>query len=77
AAGGGPTPPRPHVGDTEIGLDADEPVVLASVFKIPVVLEHVRQAASGTLERTECSPAPQGRRRAGRAAFIATDHLKE
>ena len=40
-------------GDDEVGLDPDEPVVLASVFKIPVVLEYARQAAAGELERTE------------------------
>ncbi|MEU0572158.1 serine hydrolase [Nonomuraea sp. NPDC005983] len=40
-------------GDAETGLDPDEPVVLASVFKIPVVLEYARQAAAGELERTE------------------------
>ncbi|MDP9867680.1 beta-lactamase class A [Streptosporangium brasiliense] len=40
-------------GDAEIGLGPDEPVVLASVFKIPIVLEYARQAAAGTLERTE------------------------
>ncbi|WP_336205399.1 serine hydrolase [Nonomuraea sp. LPB2021202275-12-8] len=40
-------------GDAELGLDPDEPVVLASVFKIAVVLEYARQAAAGELERTE------------------------
>ncbi|GLX02415.1 serine hydrolase [Microtetraspora sp. NBRC 16547] len=40
-------------GPDETGLNPDEPVVLASVFKIPVVLEYARQAAAGTLERTE------------------------
>ncbi|ACZ88461.1 serine hydrolase [Streptosporangium roseum] len=40
-------------GDAETGLGADEPVVLASVFKVPIVLEYARQAAAGTLERTE------------------------
>ncbi|WP_157252203.1 serine hydrolase [Nonomuraea typhae] len=37
----------------EVGLDAGAPVVLASVFKIPIVLEYARQAAKGELERTE------------------------
>ncbi|NUR91235.1 MAG: serine hydrolase [Nonomuraea sp.] len=37
----------------ETGHDPDEGVVLASVFKIPVVLEYARQAAAGELERTE------------------------
>ncbi|MEV7012886.1 serine hydrolase [Streptosporangium sp. NPDC051022] len=40
-------------GDDEIGLGSDEPVVLASVFKLPILLEYARQAAEGTLERTE------------------------
>ncbi|MFF3666449.1 serine hydrolase [Microtetraspora malaysiensis] len=40
-------------GSAEVGLNPDEPVVLASVFKIPVVLEYARQAAAGTLDRTE------------------------
>ena len=37
-------------GDLEVGLDADEPVVLASVFKIPVLLELTRQTAAGELD---------------------------
>ncbi|MEU4575670.1 serine hydrolase [Nonomuraea sp. NPDC023979] len=40
-------------GDAEFGLDPDEPVVLASVFKIAVALEYARQAAAGELSRTE------------------------
>lgn len=40
-------------GDVEVGLDPDAPVVLASVFKIPIALEYARQASAGTLERTE------------------------
>lgn len=40
-------------GDAETGLDPDEPVVLASVFKIPVALEYARQAAAGEIDRTE------------------------
>ncbi|SEN27871.1 serine hydrolase [Nonomuraea pusilla] len=39
--------------DAETGLDPDEPVVLASVFKIPIALEYARQAAAGELDRTE------------------------
>jgi beta-lactamase class A len=37
----------------ETGLDADELVVLASVFKIPVLLELARRAAFGQLSLTE------------------------
>ncbi|MFJ4650287.1 serine hydrolase [Nocardia sp. NPDC088792] len=40
-------------GDRELGLDADDPVVLASVFKIPVVLTYARQVAAGTLDPAE------------------------
>ncbi|MEV0390974.1 serine hydrolase [Nonomuraea sp. NPDC050643] len=40
-------------GAAEIGLDPDEPVVLASVFKIPIALEYARQAAAGEIARTE------------------------
>ncbi|MFI6318047.1 serine hydrolase [Nonomuraea sp. NPDC050556] len=40
-------------GDAEIGLDPDGPVVLASVFKLPILLEYARQAAAGELDRTE------------------------
>ncbi|WP_261808608.1 serine hydrolase [Nonomuraea sp. C10] len=40
-------------GDRETCLDADEPVVLASVFKIAVLLEYALQAAAGELARTE------------------------
>ncbi|MEV6101773.1 serine hydrolase [Nocardia sp. NPDC051981] len=37
-------------GDRELGLDADDPVVLASVFKIPVVLTYARQVVAGELD---------------------------
>ncbi|GAA3106484.1 serine hydrolase [Streptosporangium carneum] len=40
-------------GDAEVCYGADDPVVLASVFKLPILLEYTRQAAAGTLERTE------------------------
>ena len=40
-------------GPGEVCLDADEPVVLASVFKVPVALTYARQAAAGLLDRTE------------------------
>lgn len=40
-------------GDAEAGLDPDAPVVLASVFKLPILLEYARQAAAGEVERTE------------------------
>ncbi|SDG79510.1 beta-lactamase class A [Sinosporangium album] len=40
-------------GDGEVGVLPDAPVVLASVFKIPILLEYARQVAKGTLEATE------------------------
>ncbi|MFF4415254.1 serine hydrolase [Streptosporangium sp. NPDC001559] len=40
-------------GDAEVCFGADDPVVLASVFKLPILLEYARQAADGKLERTE------------------------
>ncbi len=40
-------------GDAEVNFGADDPVVLASVFKLPILLEYTRQVAAGTLERTE------------------------
>ncbi|MFI5808852.1 serine hydrolase [Streptomyces sp. NPDC051561] len=35
----------------EVSFRADERVVLASVFKVPILLEYARQAASGALDR--------------------------
>lgn len=40
-------------GDGEIGLAADEAVVLASSFKIPVALEYARRVAAGTVDPNE------------------------
>ncbi|MEV4759653.1 serine hydrolase [Micromonospora sp. NPDC049559] len=37
----------------ELGLGADEPVVLASVFKVLLVVEYARQAAAGQLDPAE------------------------
>ncbi|GAA3584837.1 serine hydrolase [Amycolatopsis ultiminotia] len=37
----------------EVSADADEPVVLASVFKIPVALAYAREVAAGRLDDTE------------------------
>lgn len=36
----------------EIGVGSDEPVVAASVFKVPVLTEYVRQVAAGELDPT-------------------------
>ncbi|MFI1383546.1 serine hydrolase [Embleya sp. NPDC020886] len=38
-------------GDGEVEYQGDAPVVLASVFKIPIALEYARQAADGRLDR--------------------------
>ncbi|AHH95683.1 serine hydrolase [Kutzneria viridogrisea] len=40
-------------GDREIGLDPDEPVVLASVFKLPVLVTYLRAVAAGELDPAE------------------------
>jgi beta-lactamase class A len=37
----------------QVGLSADEPVVLASVFKIPVAVAYAREVAAGRLDETE------------------------
>lgn len=39
--------------DREVALDADAPVVMASVFKITVCLELFRQAAAGEVDLAE------------------------
>ena len=45
------------VGDSdvaaEVALDADEPVVLASVFKIPIAITYAREVAAGRLDPRE------------------------
>src|SRR5262245_61666819 len=40
-------------GERQVGIDAAEPVVTASVFKVPVALELARQAAAGELDLGE------------------------
>ncbi|GIG85492.1 serine hydrolase [Plantactinospora endophytica] len=40
-------------GGAELGIEADEQVVIASIFKILLVLEFARQAAAGQLDPTE------------------------
>ncbi|WP_037311615.1 serine hydrolase [Amycolatopsis orientalis] len=40
-------------GGPEVGVGADDPVVLASVFKIPVAVAFAREAAAGRLDDTE------------------------
>jgi beta-lactamase class A len=52
-------------GDDQVGLDADDLVVTASVFKIPVLLELARQAAAGELDLTDRIRVPSDRRTLG------------
>ena len=40
-------------GDAQVGIDADELVVTASVFKVPVLVECARQAAAGERSWTD------------------------
>jgi beta-lactamase class A len=58
-------------GDGEVGLSADELVVTASVFKVPVLLQVVRQGASGELDPTERVVIPAGRRTLGPTGLSA------
>lgn len=44
-----PTLDGSHI--AEIGVHPDDPVVTASVFKVPVLTEYVRQVSSGELDR--------------------------
>lgn len=46
----------------EVGLGADEPVVLASVFKVPLLIELYRQAERGMLDLTEAVRVPASSR---------------
>ncbi|MGW6460767.1 serine hydrolase [Streptomyces sp. NPDC055078] len=43
-------------GDAEIDFGADDPVVLASVFKVPVALEYALRTTSGELDPTKRIP---------------------
>lgn len=44
---------RPVDGGPELGIGVDEPVVTASVFKVPVAVELARQAAAGAIDLAE------------------------
>jgi len=52
-------------GAGEVGLDESTPVVTASVFKVPVLLELARQMAAGEIDPTERVVVPAGRRTLG------------
>lgn len=55
----------------EVGVDADEPVVLASVFKVPIAVELVRQFGSGKLSPAERVRVPASRRTMGPTGISA------
>jgi beta-lactamase class A len=52
-------------GQAEIGVNEDEPVVLASVFKVPVALELFRQAAAMELDPADRVPVTADTRSPG------------
>lgn len=49
----------------EVSVDSDAPVVLASVFKVPVAVELARQFAAGRLDPTQRVRVPATRRTGG------------
>ncbi|GLY78695.1 serine hydrolase [Actinoallomurus iriomotensis] len=49
----------------QVAVHADEPVVLASVFKVPLLVAFHRQAAEGLLDPTEPVTLPPGDRTTG------------
>lgn len=55
----------------EIGVDADSPVVLASVFKVPIAVELARRFESGELDATERVRVPASRRTDGPTGISA------
>jgi beta-lactamase class A len=52
-------------GDAEVGLDADIQMVTASVFKVPVLLELMRQGAAGEVDLRQRVCVPADRRTLG------------
>ena len=63
--------------DREVGLGADEPVVLASTFKVPVALEVFAQAADGELDLTERVGVPVEGRAPGPSGLSVFAHEAE
>ena len=55
----------------EVDVDADSPVVLASVFKVPVAVALARQFASGRLSPTQRVHVPATRRTSGPTGLSA------
>jgi beta-lactamase class A len=58
-------------GGAEVAIDADEPVVTGSVFKIWVALEYFRQVVDGQLDPATPIRLPAGARTAGPAGISA------
>jgi beta-lactamase class A len=58
-------------GGGEAGVRADEPVVLASVFKVPLLLELHRQAERGLLDLSELVRVPRSGRTVGGTGLSA------
>ncbi|MEV2269772.1 serine hydrolase [Nonomuraea africana] len=63
-------------GEREVCHRADDPVVLASVFKIPIVLEYARQAAAGLISRTERLPLTMEHRDGGIGTSGCADEIE-
>ncbi|WP_431896970.1 serine hydrolase [Nonomuraea sp. bgisy101] len=63
-------------GDLEVCHGADDPVVLASVFKIPIVLEYARQAEAGLISRTERLPVTKEHRDGGIGTSGCADEVE-
>ncbi|TAL13309.1 MAG: serine hydrolase [Frankiales bacterium] len=61
----------------EVGLGADEPVVLASTFKVPVALEVFAQAAEGGLDLSERVRVPVEGRAPGPTGLSVFSHEAE
>lgn len=66
---------RLHAVDVDTGAEvtfgADEPVVTASVFKVPLLVEFARQADAGRLERTERVTVGEAERAFGSTGLCA------
>ena len=61
----------------EVALDADTPVVMASVFKIAVCLELYRQAATGEVDLAERHLVPAASRSPGPVGLSFMEHDAE
>ncbi|WP_433223140.1 serine hydrolase [Microtetraspora malaysiensis] len=60
----------------EVGLGADEPVVLASVFKVPLLVAFYRQAERGLIDPAErVTVSPEGRPGGGTGVSAMLDEV--